>query len=251
MKQPLQRLQVLHHWHSSLHLSKRKQVSDQTIKVPQSNGVPGWLCLTRDETGSPISFLVPRRENPIPIQVSLVWDFRCFEDTILRVEYTPQVIYIADVFIWNSVNLFYRHNFQWRQDFLKKVIPLTYQNVPEFQSREVKFREDVQEIRGYEYYSDRSGDIGAFVDDLYEIKRTDIPDVYKVSAGGYLRVRTISLSRALRKLGDTFNLQCTPNEDGTWNPILSYNEYKWRNAVPEHIPKELNVEEAMALAVRC
>jgi hypothetical protein len=49
---------------------------------------------------------------------------------------------------------------------------------------------------------------------------TDVPDVYSVSAGGYLRVKTLALSKALRALGRKFVLECQKNDDGTWTPVI-------------------------------
>lgn len=54
----------------------------------------------------------------------------------------------------------------------------------------------------------------------YEILATDIPDVYKVADVGYLRVRTIALSKTLRSFGRVFTLQCVQNDDGTWTPVI-------------------------------
>ena len=86
-------------------------------------------------------------------------------------------------------------------------------------------------IRGYEYYTSSIGVTGLFREETiptetrktYEINATDIPDVYKLEGElGYLRVRTIELSRELRLLGSTFRLHCVknPENDGTWTPII-------------------------------
>ena len=49
---------------------------------------------------------------------------------------------------------------------------------------------------------------------------TDIPDVYKVADVGYLRVRTMALSRKLKTFGRVFALECVQNDDGTWTPVI-------------------------------
>jgi len=62
----------------------------------------------------------------------------------------------------------------------------------------------------------------------YEIVATDIPDVYKVADVGYLRVRTMALSKTLRAMGRVFALECVQNDDGTWTPSNRFSyKYKW------------------------
>jgi hypothetical protein len=46
-----------------------------------------------------------------------------------------------------------------------------------------------------------------------------LPDCYEVEGDGYLRVPTLKLSEELRKLGDSFKLRCTKEEDGSWSFI--------------------------------
>jgi hypothetical protein len=93
--------------------------------------------------------------------------------------------------------------------------------------------EAMTDIRGYEYYTDRIGETGLFKEETptpiakettYQITTTDLPDVYKLEGDlGYLRVRTLDLSRALRTMGPSFRLQCVknPEDDGTWTPVLN------------------------------
>ena len=164
-------------------------------------------------------------------------DERCFEDSILRVEYTPTHLYIADVWMWNGIKLFSRTSFAWRQTFLRDVLSCMYTPCPGFESRTLEMRSDAMaDIRGYEHYTDRVGETGLFTlitpkeavvllpeCDVYEISTTDVPDVYKLERDlGYLRVRTLELSRALRALGPSFRLKCVknPENDGTWTPVV-------------------------------
>ena len=107
-----------------------------------------------------------------------------------------------------------------------------YTSCPGFESRIVELRNDgMVDIRGYEYYTDRVGETGLFKEETavvetettYQITTTDVPDVYKLEGDlGYLRVRTLELSRTLRTMGSSFRLQCikNPEDDGTWTPIL-------------------------------
>jgi len=191
------------------------------VETIQTNAIPGWLCLTRDEAGDPVTFLVQRRENPKITRVRCVMDERCYEDTILRVEYTSTSIYLADIWMWNSYKLFNNTTFSWRQSFLREVYNTLYTSCPAFESHAFLLREKSTDIRGYEYYTDKVGEYGIFVqadEDMCEITRTEIPDVYRLSNGEYLRVRTMKFSKYLRTLGDTFKMRCFQNEDTTWSP---------------------------------
>lgn len=222
----LQRLQDLYRWDSSLRLSKRGRVSDFNVKVPQTNYTPGWLCLTRDEVGEPIALLVQQHRTPKITKVRCVLDERCYEDSILRVEYTSSSIYLADIWMWNASVLFTYTNFKQRQELLEYVYGNLYIPCREFESHEIMLRTSATSIRGYEHYTDCLSEYGTFVEiaeedenDVYEITSTDIPDVYRLSNGGYLRVRTLELSRYLRTLGKMFKLKCIQNEDNTWSPV--------------------------------
>jgi hypothetical protein len=133
--------------------------------------------------------------------------------------------------MWNGIKLFSRTSFAWRQTFLRQVLSCMHTPCPGFESRVVELRSDAMAgIRGYEHYTDRIGETGLFkaeaevkAEDMYEITATDVPDVYKLEKDlGYLRVRTLELSRTLRTLGPTFRLQCVknPENDGTWSPVM-------------------------------
>ena len=196
------------------------------VKVAQGTGIPGWLCLTRDGASTPTAYWVQRNGS---VQIlRIVMDERCFEDTILRVEYTPTHVFIADVWMWNGIPVFHKRNFSWRQDFLRSIFPLVYTSCPEFESRAIELRNHTSNIRGYEYYSNVAGSLGKFsavpaktLKTTYEIHATDVPDVYRLTIGGYLRVRTFALSRHLATLGKVFRLECVKNpEDDTWSPII-------------------------------
>ena len=127
--------------------------------------------------------------------------------------------------------MFNRTSFAWRQTYLRDMLPTMYTSCPGFESRAVELRGDtIADIRGYEYYTDRIGETGLFKEEepvaesrTYQITTTDVPDVYKLEGDlGYLRVRTLELSRALRAMGPSFRLQCVKNaeDDGTWTPII-------------------------------
>ena len=232
----MKRLQTLYGWDPATRMTRQatKPIQGSNIvKAPQGSGVPGWLCLTRGDTATsaPVALWVPRKTDPQPQVFRIVMDERCFEDSILRVEYTPTHLYIADVWMWNGIKLFSRTSFAWRQTFLRDVLSCMYTSCPGFESRAVELRSGgMAGIRGYEHYTDRIGETGLFKAEVeveaeatYEITATDVPDVYKLEKDlGYLRVRTLELSRTLRRLGPTFRLQCVknPENDGTWSPVV-------------------------------
>ena len=230
----MNRLRMLYKWDPAIRMTRQGKVpSEFAVKVPQGVGTPGWLCLTRDEQSKPVSLWIPRREDAQPQILRLVWDERCYEDTILRVEYTATHLFIADVWLWNGTRLFEKMNFADRATFLRNAIPVVYTPCQAFESRRVALRDTAASARGYEYYTDLPGEKGIYSDAVstpvptpvtdtnrYEISATDVPDVYSVSAGGYLRVKTLALSKALRSLGRKFVLECQKNPDGTWTPVI-------------------------------
>jgi hypothetical protein len=152
--------------------------------------------------------------------VRIVMDERCFEDTLFRVERTATHMYIADVWMWNGVPIFSTTTFEERQALLTKIYSL-YTPCPAFETYSVKLRDALTEIRGTEYYTAEKGARGIYVEEpIFEIVKTDIPDVYKMSNGDYLRVKTLALSKKLKLLGAKFSLPCTNNGDGTWSPFI-------------------------------
>jgi hypothetical protein len=127
--------------------------------------------------------------------------------------------------------MFEKMNFADRATFLQNAIPVVYTPCQAFESRRVALRDVSVSARGYEYYTNSPGEKGIYSDAVvapapvadtnrYEIMATDVPDVYSVSAGGYLRVKTLALSKALRAMGRKFVLECQKNVDGTWTPVI-------------------------------
>jgi hypothetical protein len=162
--------------------------------------------------------------------IRIVWDERCFEDTIFRVEKTSTHLYLADVWMFNGVPIFDKTTFEERQTLLKSLFQF-YTHCKSFETYHIDLRENVPDVRGREYYTNERGARGVFIEDkpsedetIQEIVKTDIPDVYKlVTNNEYLRVPTLALSQYLRSLGPKFTLKCSNNKDGTWTPLLSSN----------------------------
>lgn len=221
----LQRLQP--RWQPSLRLSKLGTLPSNPVGTwaPQGNGAPGWLYLTRNPL--PIAYYIPRVPNPVLYPIRVVFDSRCFEDTVFRVEKTTAAMYIADVWMFNGETVFDKHSFSTRQVLLKNVYDNFYTPCPPFETCAILLRATLRDVRGQEFYTHDKGARGIYVestpgtDEVYVVA-TDVPDVYRIPAeNGYLQVKTLVLSKYLRTLGPTFTLRCRRNEDGTWTPVLS------------------------------
>jgi hypothetical protein len=207
----MDRFRRLYKWASDLKLSKRTNPrDDQTIRVPQTIGQAGWLILHR--TPTPECLWVVRSQLASQ-SVPFVIDERCFDDTILRVERTSTHVYLADVFLWQGVPVHLTHSYTQRQALLQGFLDTCYTSCPEFEWKAMSLRSQaLVQLKGYEYYSDAPGDVGAFTEDtrvLYTIHRTEIPDVYAVEGEeGYLDVPDLATSQRLLALGDVFQLFC-------------------------------------------
>jgi hypothetical protein len=212
----MDRFRRLYKWASDLKLSKRmKPRDDQTIRVPQTIGQAGWLILHR--TPTPECLWVVRSQLASE-RVPYVIDERCFDDTILRVERTPTNVYLADVVLWQGVPVHTTHTYLERQALLEGFLTTCYTPCPEFEWKPLSLRSTATiALKGYEYYSDAPGDVGAFSDDtrvLYTARRTDIPDVYSVDGHeGYLDVPDLPTSQRLLAMGEVFQLYCKQQGD--------------------------------------
>ena len=214
-------------FHPSLRLSKLGALPnrEQVTWACQGKGTPGWLYLTRNPT--PMAYFINRSSEIMPVRI--VWDDRCFEETIFRVEKTPTHLFLADVWMFNSKPIFEYTTFEERQTRLQNLYSTFYTSCPAFESFCIQMRSELTDVRGKEYYTNERGSIGIFVEDKaseddmeHDIVKTDIPDVYKIPANGeYLSVKTLVLSKYLRTLGASFRLRCLNNKDGTWSPLLS------------------------------
>ena len=216
-------------WDPSLRLSRLGTLpnSQAVTWAPQGKGVPGWLVLTRNP--APVSLFVNRTGD---IQtVRIVFDERCYEDTIFRVEKTPTHLYLADLWMFNGTPIFDKTTFEERQQKLREIFGAFYIDCPAFQTVTLDLRSNLTEYKGKEYYTNDRGAKGIYIEStasddeaIFDIVKTDIPDVYKITSNGeYLRVRTLVLSQYLKTLGHTFKMRCRRNYDGTWDPLLSSN----------------------------
>lgn len=207
----MDRFRRLYKWVSDLKMNKRATPrDDQTIRAPQTIGQAGWLILHR--TPAPECLFVVRSQLACE-KVRCVIDERCFDDTIFRVEKTNSKVYLADVFVWQGVPVHTTLSFSERQTLLEGFLTTCYTSCPEFEWKPLGLRSRAGiQLKGYEYYSDAPGDIGAFTEDtrtLYTIRRTEIPDVYSIDGEeGYLDVPDLPTSQRLLAMGEVFSLYC-------------------------------------------
>jgi hypothetical protein len=218
----MDRFRRLYKWASDLKLSKRMTpCDDQTIRVPQTIGQAGWLILHRNPKSECLWVV---RSQLASQSVSFVIDERCFDDTIFRVEKTNTNIYLADVFLWQGVPVHTTLSFSERQSLLEGFLRTCYTPCPEFEWKPLRLRSEATiQLKGFEYYSDAPGNIGAFTEDtrvLYTIRRTEIPDVYSVDGeDGYLDVPDLPTSQHLLALGECFQLFCKKQENDLWEIV--------------------------------
>ena len=221
------RFHRLYKWASDLRMSKKSEPYDyQTIRAPQTEGQAGWLILNRNP--NPEALFVIRSQLSSQ-KVSYVIDERCFDDTIIRVEKGKDAIYLADIYVWQGVQVHSTMSFAERQELLKGFYKHLYTPCSAFEWMPLKLRSEATcKIKGYEYYSDEPGNIGSFTDDVrtaYTIRRTSVSDVYAVEGqAGYLEVPTLEVSQALRRMPDVFECYCKRTEDDEMWEIIAFKD---------------------------
>lgn len=203
--------QRLYGWTPSFRtVFKKPAPQEPNFKVPQTNGRPGWLIFTY-QNSIPVCIWVNAQECTV---IPCIVDERICGDTFLRVERLGSVFVVADIWMLNSNCIFARSTFQQRYDWLKKFISI-HSQIKLIHKSDVKTG-----IRGYEIYTSEIGSYGHFVEDQQsikmKIKKLQLPDCYQVGSG-YLRVPDMKTSVYLRSLGNEFELMCTDNQDGSWS----------------------------------
>jgi len=66
-------------------------------------------------------------------------------------------VFLADAWMLNGTPLFMNTTFGARQDMLKSIFAL-HTPCPEFETRAIRLRDDITDIRGYEYYNNMEGE---------------------------------------------------------------------------------------------
>jgi hypothetical protein len=217
---PVSLLQSHYGWTPSSRQVFKKPVptDSKCFRVPQTNGVPGWIALTYDKL-KPVCFWVTSTETT---RIPCIADERIFGDTIFRAERIGQLEFvISDIFIYNSNCIFACSTFEQRYVWLSTLLKsFTFSSTGTIKFIHKCNLDPKQKLRGYEDHIDKIGSNGFFVEledpNLVEIIKLAIPDCYRVQEG-YLKVPDLKTSVYLRSKGDKFKCRCRKNEDGSWS----------------------------------
>ena len=214
-------LQARYEWTPNYRLVFRKPVPTglETVRVPQSNGIPGWLVFTYTNDIPVCLWITAHECRKIPCII----DERICGDTFLRVEKIgPLDFLIADIWMYNSNCVFACSTFQQRYDWLALLLETCTSHVPGTAKliHKSNFKFDI--IRGYEEYSNETiGKPGYFIEkdnsEIVQVIQLSTPDCYEVLRGGYLKVPDLKTSFYLRSKGKEFECSCIRNEDDSWS----------------------------------
>lgn len=162
----------------------------------QSFGAPGWLALSPGPRVEWIPREGPRQE------ISAVIDERMCCSTLLRAErLSPTRFLVADMLYLNGRYVWATHSFAQRSKWVRDLLA-------EFHTMELAelwHKDDVEPmpVRGWEHYTDSPGMAGCYeaLPPMTPTKwrPTDHPDIWVNAAGHRLEVRTLELSKRLRK----------------------------------------------------
>ena len=158
--QSYQRMRRLHPWKPLV--KKAPLESDRhRLRKPQFDGRPGWILLTHDNEGTAQALFVDKSEKPEPL--SLVLDERVFSDTVMRVvRLSKDVFLVYDLKTLNGAHVFETQNYERRQETLRGILEMFHS--PDLVA--LVLPEDAPAgtvLRGYEYYDDQPGSLGAFL----------------------------------------------------------------------------------------
>lgn len=153
-------------------------------------------------------------------------DERICGDTFLRVEKVGDLKFVvADIWMYNSNCIFACSTFEQRYTWLKIWLITCIQSIPKTAQFIHKSDADGYGVRGYEEHVNEIAKPGYFVeresnDEVFEIKRMNIPDCYELSnQRGYLRVPDLKTSVYLRSKGPVFTCKCVPFDDEYWDIV--------------------------------
>lgn len=143
-------------------LVKRSPVEDRhRLRKPQFDGRPGWILLTQDNEGTAQALFLDKSEKPE--SVSIILDERVFSDTVMRVvRLSKDVFVVYDLKTLNGVHIFETQNYERRQETLRGILEMFHH--PDLTA--LILPEDAPAgavLRGYEYYDDQPGTLGAFL----------------------------------------------------------------------------------------
>ncbi len=141
---------------------KRMSVEDRhLLRQPQFMGIPGWILLTHEADGRPVSMFVDTHDRVTSLK--MVIDERMCSDTVLRViQLKPDLFLAYDIRMLNGTNLFETLPYADRRDKLRQLLDL-------FHSTDLAAMLHVDDapvgtlVRGTECYDDQPGTLGVFL----------------------------------------------------------------------------------------
>jgi hypothetical protein len=223
MERLLQRFQRQYGWTPNYRLVFKKPAPQgPNFQVPQTNGLPGWIIFTYDNSIPVCAWISAQECHVLPCII----DERICGDTFLKVERTSKNEFvISDVWMYNSNCIFAGSTFKQRYGWLEKFIPMIHKSSSATLTLLHKSKLTSQKIRGYEEYTDEIGSTGFFTEkhqnsnsNIVKIKKLSLPDCYEVmNDKGYLLVPNLKTSEYLRSLGSEFSMPCILNGDGSWS----------------------------------
>jgi len=222
-------LQRRYEWTPNYRLVYKKPVPPElkTFKVPQTTGQMGWLILTY-EKDIPVCLWMNTHECE---KIPCIADERICGDTFIRVEKIGDLEFIvSDIWMYNSNCVYACSTFSQRYDWLKKLIPLVFQEKAGFVKLIHKSEVDDYAIKGYEEHPEECGKPGYFVEkddsQLVDVIKLNIPDCYEIIGKGYLRVPDLKTSVYLRSKGDRFTCKCVAYDEEFWDVVENIPEIK-------------------------
>jgi len=193
----------------------------KTYKVPQTNGIPGWIIFTYNED---IPVCLWTNSHECEIITNCIVDELICGDTFLRVErLNKNKFIVSDIWVYNSNCVYVASKFSQRYEWLKKFLKTFTQTGEGFVEFVHKSEIKDEQVRGYEVHIEEIGRHGYFVDkeepDVFKIKKMTIPDCYEVVGKGYLRVPDLKTSVYLRSKGSEFICKCKKYDEEFWDIV--------------------------------
>jgi len=183
------------------------------LKIPQSSGISGWICLLYNNL-NPICLWVTNNDS---YEIPICLDERLYGDTIFKAEKINNTIILSDLYILNCTNIFRSSTYKQRSELISEIISRFYTEIKGFPQIIPKSKYDFtgKKLKGYELYTEEIGSKGYFIENTKtKIIKSDIPDVYFIEGTeSYIQVPDLKTSVYLRSLGDSFELELEEKED--------------------------------------
>lgn len=143
-------------------LVKKGEPSSEKHRVPQLNGLPGWLLLTQRPSSNEFVAISIDEKGGHQEEIGLVMDERICCDTVFRTtRLSKDVFVINDLWAMNGTVVHLLANWKQRQEWITELLRLFHQ--PDLTALFTLADAPVGTlVRGYEYYDDIPGSVGVF-----------------------------------------------------------------------------------------